>query len=209
MELIKLLPDYYDKNETMQLLQGILSAETDKTDRNLNQAVDQCFVASASIGLTRYENMLGLETDLMKSDRYRRERISAKSVGAGTTTKELVEHISQSFTNAETEVTEIAEEYTVIIRFTGTAGMPGNIADIKAAIEEAIPAHLKVIYEYIFNTYGSVGTFTYAELATYTHSQIRNGRLKNRIEQIDGFQHAELAQLTHENIAKGELPNGN
>ena len=183
MELIRLLPDYYEDNETMQLLQSILSLETDRVDENLTHSVDQCFLVSATTGLIRYEKMLGLVTDLTKSDRYRRERISAKSIGAGITTKALVEHISQSFTNAEVEVTELFGEYEIVIRFVGTSGIPGNIDDIKAAIEEAIPAHLKVSYEYIFNTYGSVGTFTHAELASYTHSQIRNGRLKNRIMQ--------------------------
>ena len=83
------------------------------------------------------------------------------------------------------------------------------MADIKQTIEEAVPAHLKVLYEYIFNTYGAVGTFTHAELAAYTHERIRGGHLKNRIQELQAYQHTELAQLTHNELSKGELPNGN
>lgn len=209
MRLIDLLPDYYEKNITMGTLQGILSEVTEALETAMYEAVDQCFVDSATYALERYERLLGLEPDVQKSDRYRRERIKSKMVGAGITTKSLIEHISRSFTNGEVEVTEQFSKYTVTVRFTGTSGIPGNIGDIKAAIEEAIPAHLRVIYEYIFNTYGSVGTFTHKELAAYTHRQIRNGHLKNRIQELAAYQYEELAQLTHKQISKGELPNGN
>ena len=48
MELIKLLPDYYEENVTMQTLQKILSDETDKLDEEMESAVDECTVMTAS-----------------------------------------------------------------------------------------------------------------------------------------------------------------
>lgn len=210
MELFKLLPEeVYFNNETMKLLQRLLSVETDLADESMKRAVSQCFLGSATDALTRYEKMLGLRPDTEKSDRYRRERIRSKISGAGTTTASLIQSIAESYSNAAVELTEKAADYTVVVRFAGTSGIPGNIADIKASIEEALPAHLKVIYEYIFNTYGSVGTFTHADLAAYTHYKIRNGHLKNRAQELGAYQHVELGQLTHYNISKGELPNGN
>lgn len=212
MELIKFLPDYYDQNITMHLLQSILSNETDGLDAGMIKRVNQCFVDSsgseAEIGtLDRLETILGITSDAGKSDRYRRERIKAKIAGAGTTTASLIRNITESYTNAAVELTEQFADYTVAIKFTGTSGIPGNIADIKESIEEAIPAHLKVLYEYIFNTYGSVGTFTHTELAAYTHYKIRNGHLKNRIQELQQYQYVELGQLTHYQISKGDLPN--
>ena len=210
MDLFKLLPEeIYENNETMKLLQAILSMKTEETEKGLTTAVDQCFIESASAVLARYEKILGIPTDVEKSLRYRRERIKAKISGAGTTTASLVQNIAESYTNAAVELIEDFAAYTVTVRFVGTSGIPGNIADIKESIEEAMPAHLKVIYEYIFNTYGSVGTFTHAELAAYSHYKIRNGHLKNRTQELAAYQYEELAQLTHYDISKGELPNGN
>lgn len=209
MELIKLLPDYYSGNETMKTLQGILSEQTDSLDAGMHKVIRNCFVDSASDTLSRYERLLGLTSDTTKSERYRRERIKAKISGAGTTTASLIQNIAESYTNAEVSLTENYADYTVTIRFTGTSGIPGNIADIKQTIEEAVPAHLQILYEYIFNTYGAVGTFRYSELAGYTHERIRGGHLKNRIQELQTYQHTELAQLTHTNISKGVLPNGN
>ncbi|MBQ6833578.1 MAG: DUF2313 domain-containing protein [Lachnospiraceae bacterium] len=173
MELIKLLPDYYDKNETMQLLQEILSAETDKTDRNLNQAVDQCFVESATIGLARYENMLGLEIDFTKSDRYRRERISAKVSGAGTTTKEMIIDVASQYSNGDVEVVEDNANNIMIIKFVGTLGIPGNMSNLKLTIEEIKPAHLKVEYEYTYRTWNDVARMTWEEASLYTWEDLR------------------------------------
>ena len=195
MELIKLLPVYYENNETMKTLQSILSEQTDGLDTEMYKTIDNCFVGSVS--------------DAAKSDRYRQERIKAKISGAGTTTASLIQNIAESFTSAAVDIVENFPSYTITVCFTGTSGIPGNMSDIKQTIEEAVPAHLKVLYEYIFNTYGAVGTFTHAELAAYTHERIRGGHLKNRIQELQAYQHAELAQLTHNELSKGELPNGN
>lgn len=210
MELIRLLPDFYENNKTMRELQRILTDEVDEERKRLDDAVNQSSPQTATeAGLARFERIYGLAIDSRKSNRYRLERLSFRMAGAGTTTKQLVESIARSYTNAEVEVIENFARYWVLIRFTGTSGIPGNMEDIKNSIEEAMPAHLAVSYEYIFNTYGSIGTFTHADLAAYTHYKIRNGHLKNRINEMQGYQHGELAQLTYYDMSKGVLPNGN
>ena len=210
MDLIKLLPEeIYGNNETMKLLQRILSEAVEATENGFARAVQQCSIETATEVLCRYERMLGIPVDVEKSYRYRRERIRAKLSGTGATTASLVRNVAESYTNADVELLEEIADYTVKIRFVGTSGIPGNIDNIKATIEEAMPAHLKIVYEYIFNTYGSVGTFTYAELAAYSHYKIRNGHLKNRRCELTAYQYEELGQLTHYNISKGALPNGN
>ena len=210
MDLSSVLPDYYEDNETMQELQWILSDETDKLEKSLSKAMNDVFWSKAAGNemLTRYERMFGLLPDVGKSDRYRKERIMARVAGAGTTTASLVQHIAESYTNATVESKENFPEYTVTVRFVGTSGIPGNISDIKESIEEMIPAHLKVLYEYIFNTYGSAGTFTHKQLAEYSHYKIRNGHLKTRAMEMNAYQYEELRQLTHAQITKGDLPNG-
>ena len=161
MELIKLLPDYYDKNVTMQTLQTLLSEVTDDLENGLSSTISECFASTASGLLSRYEQLLGLEVDVSKPDDFRRERIRAKISGVGTTTKEMVKNVAGSYSNGEVEVIEDAANYRFVIRFVGTLGIPGNVADLKLTIEEIKPAHLAVEYEYIYNTWGDVAALTW------------------------------------------------
>ena len=191
MRLIEVLPDYYDDNKTMQEIQGNLSQESDNLEDGLANTLKEIYWTSATGKglLSRHERIFGIIPDAGKSDRYR--------------------NIAESYTNAAVEIKEDNPKYRATVRFTGTSGIPGNIKDIKESIEEAIPCHIRILYEYIFNTYGAVGTFTHEQLAAFTHYKIRNGHLKTRIMEMGTYQHIELGQLTHDQITKGDLPNGN
>lgn len=158
MKLITLLPDYYDKNETMIRLQGILSAETDKLDVKLSSTISECFVTTASAMLSRYEKIYGINVDVAKSDSLRRERIKAKVIGSATTTVELVQEITSNYTNHQIEVYEDNLNNRFRIRFVGTLKEPDTLGDLMVTIEEIKPAHLDVTYEYIYNSYCNIVT---------------------------------------------------
>lgn len=177
MELIKLLPDYYDKNVTMQTLQMLLSEATDDLEDGLSNTISECFASTASGLLARYEQLLGLEVDVSKPDDFRRERIRAKISGVGTTTKEMVKNVASSYSNGEVEVIEDAANYRFVIRFVGMLGIPGNMADLKLTIEEIKPAHLSVEYEYTYNTWDDVTVLTWGQAAAYTWEEIRTVNL--------------------------------
>lgn len=176
MKLINLLPDYYSNKQTMKELQSILSVETDNLEERLTDTVNQCTVESGTWGLNRWEDMLGIKTDITETNLHRRERLKAKISGAGTTTKSLIESIASSYTNAEVEIFEHVYDYALTVRFVGTIGIPKNISDVKRSIEQAVPAHLAVDYEYIYNTYAECGRFTHGELSIFTHNQNRSER---------------------------------
>lgn len=209
MDLIKLLSDDYEQNRTMVELQGIVSEEVNRLKAGLYDSVDQCYPSTAESGLSRLEQIFGLPTDVTKSSRYRKEKLAARMTGAVTTRIEVIKWIAESYTGAEVTVAEDEDECLVSLCFVGTIGIPGNIADVKESIEEAIPGHFEVEYIYIYNTYGSVATMTHAELAEYTHYEIRNGRVRSSNQKLQSYQHVELHQLTHIQLTKGELPNGN
>ncbi|RHV84250.1 DUF2313 domain-containing protein [Clostridium sp. OF09-36] len=177
MDLTKVLPPYYDQNDTMQTLQKILSAVTDDLENGLSDTISECFVTTASKLLPRYEHLLGLTVDVSKSDRFRRERIRAKISGAGTTTKSMIEDVSRSYSNGEVEVIEDNENSRFVIRFVGVLGIPGNMADLKLTIEEIKPAHLEVEYEYIYNTWADSSVLKWETAAAYTWEEIRTVEL--------------------------------
>lgn len=179
MRLIDLLPDYYEKNETMVLLQEILSQITEQLELNLDEVIQNCFVSTAKESLARYERIYGLETDLSQSDVFRRERIAARLAGVGTSTKKMIEQTVASYSNGEIEVAEDNEHYTFTVRFVGEHGIPANIENLKLTMEEIKPAHLAVEYVYTYNTWGDIAYVkkTWSQAEAYTWDKIRTVNL--------------------------------
>lgn len=122
MRLIAVLPDYYDDNETMQEIQGNLSQESDNLEDGLANTLKEIYWTSATGKglLSRHERIFGIIPDAGKSDRYRREKISAKAAGAATTLVALIRNIAESYTNAAVEIKEDNPRYRATVRFTGT-----------------------------------------------------------------------------------------
>lgn len=173
MDLMTLLPDYYEQNETMKKLQEILSAETETLNTELSTTIAECFVSTASEMLLRYERIYGIETDIIKTDTFRRERIKAKIAGVGTTTKQMIQDVAMSYSGGTVEVIEDNANSKFVIKFVGQLGVPGNMEDLKLTIEEIKPAHLTMTYEYVYNTWEDVKQLTWEQASACTWKQIR------------------------------------
>ena len=174
MDFMNLLPDYYDHNLTMQTIQRIISLEAEALDEGLKNTVRQCFISTATDLLARYEVIFGLEVNCEKPVSYRRERILAKAVGNGTTTKSMIREVAAAYSNGEVEIMEDNANHKIVVRFVGTIGIPGNMNDLKATLEEIKPAHLELVYEYIYNTHDTFNNITHKTMSRSTHWQLRN-----------------------------------
>lgn len=150
MELMDLLPHYYEENETMKELQDIIGIEVEKAIVSKNITVNQGFIETATILLSRWERIFGLEVDVSKNNEFRRERIKAKIRGQGTTTKQMITDVASSFSNGEVEVIEDFPNYKFKIKFVGVKGIPANLTDLTITINEIKPAHLSFEYEFTF-----------------------------------------------------------
>lgn len=139
----------------------------------LAQTLDQFCVNTATFTLENWERELGIPVDNTKSADYRRSVIKSKLRGAGTITINLIKNVAESFSTAEVEVIEDNANYQFIIKFVGTLGIPPNMADLQAAIEDIKPAHLGFTFEYTYNTYNTLSQFTHDHLALYTHLELR------------------------------------
>lgn len=173
MELMKLLPDYYEKNVTMETFLSIVSDVTKILEGDLTDTVGQCFVSSATEYLDRWERMLGIEEDASKTVEFRRERIHAKISGIGTTTKAMLMDVASRYSNGAVEVYEDYSHYRFTIKFVGTVGIPGNMDSLKLSIEEIKPAHLEVLYEYVYNVWADVRGLTWGQAGQRTWQDMR------------------------------------
>ena len=85
--------------------------------------------------------------------------------------KSMVENAA----GTEVEIEEDTAGYTVVIRFTGMYGVSPYLSDLEREIEKVIPAHLRVVYEWIYYLQKKLESHTHGGLETLTHEEIRNG----------------------------------
>lgn len=176
MELINLLnTDYYDDNLTMQELQQILGEMLNHVLLSKEDVINQMFLDTMSTLLSREETILGIVPNTSKSDILRRETIKAKLVGRGITTKQLLLDTIKSYGNGEIEIDEIPNEYKVIVRFVSMLGIPENMESLKQDVERMKPAHLQVVYEFLYNTWAML----MHENATFEEIQSENVMWEN------------------------------
>lgn len=168
--------EIYQNSAEVEAIQGGYQHELDTLIVAKNETGDQIFVTTATWGLDEWEHMLNLEKDASLSDEFRRERIISKLRGSGTTTKALIDSVAESFTNGEVTVTENYSDYTFTITFTSIRGQPPNLEQLKLAINEIKPAHLGVLYVFMYTTHGEIhdAQYTHGALASYRHSEVKS-----------------------------------
>lgn len=142
MDLIDLLPRYYEENKTMQDSQALLSNDINKLMSNVEVAKNQGFIETATTLLKRYEEIFGITVDITKSNNIRRDKIKAKIRGTGTTTKEVVKNVASTFSNGIVEVIEEYPDYVFWVNFKGIDSFPKDITNLIEILNEIKPAHL-------------------------------------------------------------------
>lgn len=155
-EMLVMLPAYYD-SENVRAVLDTQGKEYDTLKALLLYVIDQLFVATASgWGLDWWENELNHPTIAGKPDSERRSRILSKLRGMGTVTINLIQVIASAYDNGLVDVIDHPEDYYFITKFIDHRGVPPNLDDVKAAIEEAKPAHLEALYEFTYSWWGEV-----------------------------------------------------
>ena len=173
------LPENYSVSAETKAIQEAIQPELTALWEGRDSLLAQLHPSTATWGLDYWERALGLSTDHSKELEYRRTRVVAKLRGNGTTTAALIKNVAESFTNGEVDVAELYSEYKVEIRFVGTLGIPPNMEDLRAALEDIMPAHLAWEFVIYYRTQDMVRQYTHGELSAFQHQTIREGDLTN------------------------------
>ena len=174
MNLIDKLPSFYD-NDITKPIQDSFTVEADLINDKVEKTLEQFFVDSATYGLDKWEKMLGISKN-NNDIQTRRENIKAKMRSRGTTTVSVIKNICEAYSNGIVEVIVNHSDYSFIIDFVGTIGIPKAFAELDKAIEEIKPAHLAHSYKFNYNTHSDISNYTHEQLANYTHDEVRNSR---------------------------------
>lgn len=142
------VPPYLLRAKEYRCLIESEGAEFDRLQNDIDSILGQFFVSTATWGLDQWEEFLGLEIYAGKPADQRRSRIISKMRGIGTVTVAMIKNVAEAYDGGTVDVTEQPEFYQITITFIDTRGVPPNIEDLKEAIEEIIPAHLGVVYQY-------------------------------------------------------------
>lgn len=183
MSLIDYLPEDYKMSEPTIEIQRALEKMWDKIGGDVADFRAQLYVDTATWGLTLWEWVYGIETDLTKSYETRRSVVKAKIRGTGTTTVAMIKNTSESYVG-EVRVEEVNSEYKFIIYMVETVGVPTNLDELKRTIEEIKPAHLAFEIVFRYNTHGDLKIYTHGQLKAtgYTHEEIRGRKLPHPTE---------------------------
>ena len=175
MRLRDRLPNYANSRES-KAIQDAFQVPLDRLWEAVFSSQDQVFVRKATWGLELWETMLGIPVNVALSDEVRRSRIISKLRGAGTSTVSVIESIVESYYNGDAQITENYSEYTFTVTFLSTRGRPPGLEELKAAVNAAIPAHLGVIYVFIYVTHEDIKKtlYTHEALAAYRQEDLRN-----------------------------------
>ncbi|MDQ0493918.1 hypothetical protein QOZ95_002081 [Paenibacillus brasilensis] len=174
-ELFSFLPSYYETSRVMRSDMDAKGSELDALYLAMDATVGQFFVRTATWGLERWEMELGIETDLAKPLDQRRAVVESKLRGAGTFSGRLVKSVAEAYDGGTVDVTFHPAEWGFTVKFIDTIGIPPNVEDLKAAIEEIKPAHMAVEYKLRYLTIAEVESMTLYENEHTTQDRYLGG----------------------------------
>ena len=172
MAFIDNINNNYDNAITKPII-DVLEIEDNILFENVEDLKNQFFVDDATWGLDNWEKMLGIPKNNFDYQT-RRENIKAKMRSRGTTSIDVIKNICEAYSNGIVEIIVNYSDYSFVIDFVGTIGIPKAFAELDKTIEEIKPAHLAHSYKFNYNTHSDISKYTHEQLANYTHEEIRN-----------------------------------
>lgn len=205
--LMQHMPKYYRVISEIIVLQKAIQIELDEVDLISQDILNQFFIYTATWSLPIWERIFGLPVgDKTSNIQERRESLISKLRSYGTTTKEMIARVGNSFTNGGVKIIEDNTNYSFVIEFTSVVGLPKNMEDFIETIEIIKPAHLSYTFKFRYNQHKQVAFKKHEDLKTKTHEQVYNTRLYEDLEvlgkyhtndKLVRFTNADLGAKTH------------
>lgn len=173
VDLSKYAPPFLAEIREMAEIYKAQGYEVGQLQHDLEDLIDQCYIVTATWGLSRWEQMLGVATNMSLTYEQRREILKAKLRGQGTTTRKMIEDTAAAFSGGEVQVIEDNPNHLCIIRFVGIKGIPRNMQAFISMLEDIKPAHLAYRFEYRYTTWGELKPYIWGQLKGMTWSEVK------------------------------------
>ena len=166
---------YFYKNKITRSIQDGLSIESNSVSEKISNTLTQFFVDEATWGLDSWEKMLGIPKNTHNTQT-RRENIKAKMRSRGTTSIEVIKNICEAYSYGEVEIIVDHANYSFVVNFVGSIGVPAAFSELDKTIEEIKPCHLAHSYKFRYNNHEYLSQYTHEHLSQYTHHDLRNSK---------------------------------
>lgn len=178
--LLDYVPSYYEELLESSELLNAEDAEFARLNASIDDLLLQFNVSTATWGLREWERICGIPTDTSKTIGERRSNVKARLRGYGVVTVGHIKNVADGYYGGETEIIEKYTDYTIVIKFTSSYGIPSNLSDLQEILREIIPAHLAIEYEFKFVTYdilkSTYATYNDVVATTFSYNElITNG----------------------------------
>ncbi len=152
-DLMKYMPDYYITSKVMKELENSNSLELGRLNYKIRDIKNQLWIDTATWGLSYWEKEYGIETNLSLGYEQRREVLKAKKRGQGTTTKQMIKNVAETFSGGEVNIIQDNPNYAFVVQFVGVKGIPKNMQLFKDMLENIKPAHLGYTIKYTYTVW--------------------------------------------------------
>ena len=139
--------EYEEYAETRALIESE-AIEIELLYARIHDVLAQFNIETATWGISAYEFDIGVTPNVNKPLDQRKSVVISKLRGAGVTTRELIENVTEAYANTDVEVSEDNPNYNIVVKFVGRYGVPPNMDDLERSLREIIPAHM--IYTLVF-----------------------------------------------------------
>lgn len=156
--MMAVAPDYYAYSDAFAQIQNAIAADMDTVSTNEDDLRLQLRINTATWGLKYWEEALGIVTITSDSYDIRRSRVLSKWRGVGNFSAQLIRSMAEAYSNGDVSVTVDIPNFVVTVTFTGSKGIPSNIDDLKAQIDNVAHAHLETKYVYTYLTWNELDT---------------------------------------------------
>ena len=154
MSMMDKLPHYYRKSEVVKELYRVIKMLFDKLSSDADIEDKRLFIITTD-DFTKHESDVGLQP-IEDTPENRRSRVLARLQGNNLFTLAELETLVNNYEKSGCSIQEDFENYTVQVIFSNMKGVPDNLEQLKAAVNEVKPAHIKIEFVICENTWQEV-----------------------------------------------------
>jgi hypothetical protein len=175
--LRQLVPERYLQSPEICEVIDAVQPELDRMQDAIDDVLAQFVLNTATWGLSMWERDYGIESNVSQSYEERRDHVRSKLRGTGTMNCDALEQIAAAYVAGRTEITEVPEKWLLRVAFVDVFGVPSNLEDLKAVLEEMRPAHLLLEYIVRYRLWKEVRQYTWGQLKVHTWAEVKGGQL--------------------------------
>jgi hypothetical protein len=150
------LPWYYaDGAKTRRLVQ-VIALEVQAMRDAVADASDQTYARRSTWTMPIQEQDYGLSLETSTPIEQRQDRLVSAMRQLGTADLQRIKSICESYVFGLVDVIPDFANYTVVIQFRSSQGIPANLEDLKAQVRARIPPPIDVQYWTKWTRYGEI-----------------------------------------------------